>query len=84
MRVGPTIGLTLFDAEFSGYGYRYSGVESDVAITYGVGIGFTYHANEKIVLDAAYRFLKTGKLTILGHDGKVDAHNFTASIGFKF
>jgi opacity protein-like surface antigen len=86
-RVAPTIGFTYL----YGYSDYYDDDDSDTALTYGAGLGFTIHATSRVFVDFLYRYaqtsdFKSAKLAAVGlpDEFKFKASSFTIAIGFKF
>jgi opacity protein-like surface antigen len=87
LRVAPTIGFTYL----YGYSDYYDDDDSDTALTYGAGLGFTIHVSKRVFVDFLYRYAQTSdfkstKLATVGLPGefKFKASSFTVAAGFKF
>ncbi|WP_068768464.1 porin family protein [Termitidicoccus mucosus] len=91
LRITPTVGLYTMkmESEAKAGGVKISSDDTDSAIAYGVGIGTSYHINNRFYLDFGYRFMRVGSLTckLWGESLELDdanTHSITASFGWKF
>ncbi|MDR2676128.1 MAG: porin family protein [Opitutaceae bacterium] len=100
IRLTPVAGLYSMKAELSGSlsyvgggsagSYAGSTSDTDTALAFGAGVGFTYHFSQKFYLDAGYRFLHTGKTEydlFDDVDSSIKAtnnHCLSVSFGWKF
>jgi opacity protein-like surface antigen len=105
VRATPTVGFLHWRSKITDYSSSayvdeatpsYSG--NDTALSYGLGLGFTWHINQRLFVDIAYRWLGTDDIKVMsyseedehGRDAttiilkKQNTHSLTAAIGFKF
>jgi opacity protein-like surface antigen len=80
--VSPAVGLAFLYTKVRVYSVKAS--DTDIALAYGIGLGFTYHADHEVFIKVAYRFLKMTDYSLFGVDGKFDTHALTIAIGTKF
>lgn len=88
LRLTPTAGFASINVKLKNT-VRGSDDDTDTALAYGAGAGFTYHINNRFYLDFGYRYLRLGstEYKLFNYKMKLDdmnTHSAIVAFGWKF